>query len=72
MRTPSIVVCAARLQCLADHARAWLVATAVLASPCPEAIAQLGASWNSVGPPGGTVLSMLKSPRSESLLYAGT
>jgi len=55
------------------HAIRSLVAVAaVLLGPTVDVLAQSGGSWNSVGPPGGTVLSILKSPRSESVLYAGT
>lgn len=34
--------------------------------------AQSGATWRSVGPPGGTVLSLVASPLAPSVLYAGT
>ena len=45
---------------------------ALLAASWSPVWAQPAANWRSVGPPGGTVLSILKSPRSPSLLYAGT
>lgn len=59
-------------QRLAHVAGAWFLTLALLASTCHDASAQSGMSWNSIGPPGGTVLSMLKSPLSDSCLYAGT
>jgi hypothetical protein len=34
--------------------------------------AQVGNQWNSIGPPGGTVSSLLSSPMSSTTLYAGT
>ena len=52
--------------------RSWLMALAILAAPWSLAQAQSVASWTSLGPPGGTVLSMLQSPLSTSMLYAGT
>ena len=52
--------------------RSFLVVTAGLLAYGGTALAQSSASWNSVGPPGGTVVSILKSPRSESVLYVGT
>jgi hypothetical protein len=37
-----------------------------------DASAQATANWNSVGPPGGAVLSVVASPLAPSVLYAGT
>jgi len=71
MRMPLNVDCTARVKRLVHVAGAWLVAAA-LVWPISDALAQSGGTWNSVGPPGGTVLSLLRSPRSPSLLYAGT
>ena len=52
--------------------RSWLIALAVLAAPWSPAQAQSSAAWNSLGPPGGTVLSLLQSPSLPTVLYAGT
>jgi hypothetical protein len=37
-----------------------------------DASAQSGATWSSIGPPGGTVLSLVVSPLAPTLIYAGT
>jgi hypothetical protein len=52
--------------------RAWLCALALVALPWSPAMAQFDGNWRSVGPPGGTVLALVKSPRASALLYAGT
>ena len=52
--------------------RAWSVALALAAVPWSSAMAQFDGNWRSVGPPGGTVLALVKSPRASALLYAGT
>jgi hypothetical protein len=35
-------------------------------------MAQFDGNWVTMGPPGGTVLALLKSPRASTMLYAGT
>ena len=52
--------------------RAWLVTLALMGVPWAPAMAQFDGNWRSVGPPGGTVLALVKSPRASALLYAGT
>ncbi len=52
--------------------RAWWVTAALLAVAWSPAMAQSQGNWRSVGPPGGTVLALVKSPRASALLYAGT
>ncbi len=52
--------------------RSWLIALAILAMAGAPAQAQPIASWNSLGPPGGTVLSLLQSPSAPSTIFAGT
>ncbi len=52
--------------------RAGWVAVALLAAAWSPTMAQSDGSWRSIGPPGGTVLALVKSPRASALLYAGT
>ncbi len=52
--------------------RAGWVAVALLAAAWSPTMAQSDGSWRSLGPPGGTVLALVKSPRASALLYAGT
>jgi MYXO-CTERM domain-containing protein len=53
-------------------ARAALAAGVLWAAAFGTAWAQAGASWTTLGPPGGTVTVLLTSPLSDSVLYAGT
>ncbi len=72
MRWVQVAHCANGERGLKPGFRAWLVALALVAMPWAQAVAQFDGSWRSVGPPGGTVLALVKSPRASTLLYAGT
>ena len=52
-------------------ARRWVVAGLVV-GVATGAHSQSGTAWNSLGPPGGSVSTLLASPASSSVLYAGT
>ena len=72
MRWVQVAQCAGWARGLLLGFRAWLVALALVAAPWSPAMAQFDGNWRSVGPPGGTVLALVKSPRASALLYAGT
>ncbi|MEP7295991.1 MAG: hypothetical protein ABI702_07365 [Burkholderiales bacterium] len=60
---------------MATHGRTsgWrLIATAALMWGASSVQAQATSTWNSIGPPGGTVSALLTSPASPSTLFAGT
>jgi hypothetical protein len=52
--------------------RACLFTLALASLPWSPAVAQSAGAWRSLGPPGGTVLALVKSPLASTLLYAGT
>ena len=63
---------AARYRPLICMVRSWFTVLAILTAPWSHAHAQSVGSWNSLGPTGGTVLSLLQIPSLPTVLYAGT
>ncbi len=72
MRWSDNLRCAESVRYLLRGFRAGSVVLALLAAPWLPATAQIAGNWRSVGPPGGTVLALAKSPRASAVLYAGT